>query len=174
MKSTGFTKYIPISEAEYQKFREVQNKQAKLAREELERPSALAPLVETQNEKAHTLFKQSDNPDLQEQRYMHLVNILNVLKRQVKQQQNQPQMPSASISPNPQQQQPQLQPQAQIQQARKRKRTSKKIKGFAVKKSQDKIKFKPKRHKLKMQLRSADGDEILTDSRAFRQFMNSM
>ena len=47
MKSTGFTKYIPVSEAEYQKFREVQNKQAKLTREELNRPSALTPLVET-------------------------------------------------------------------------------------------------------------------------------
>ena len=37
MKSTGFTKYIPVSEAEYQKFREVQNKQAKLTHEELDR-----------------------------------------------------------------------------------------------------------------------------------------
>ena len=66
MKSTGFTKHIPVSEAEYQKFREVQNKKAKLTREELDRPSALTSLVETQNEKAHKLFKQSDNPDLQE------------------------------------------------------------------------------------------------------------
>ena len=54
-------------------------------------------------------------------------------------------MPPASILPNLQQQQPQLQLQAQIQQAWKQKRTSKKIKGFTVKKSQDKKKFKPKR-----------------------------
>ena len=66
MKSIGFTKYIPVNEAEHQKFREIQNKQVKLTREELERPSALTPLAETQNEKAHTLFKQLDNPDLQE------------------------------------------------------------------------------------------------------------
>ena len=66
MKSPGFTKYIPVSEAEYQKFREVQNKQAKLTREELDRPSALTPLVETQNDKVRTLFQHSDNPDLQE------------------------------------------------------------------------------------------------------------
>ena len=56
MKSTGFTKYIPVSEAEYQNFREVQNKQAKLMLE-LDRPSALTALVEMQNEKVHTLFK---------------------------------------------------------------------------------------------------------------------
>ena len=113
MKSTGFTKYIPVSEAEYQKFREVQNKQAKLTREELDRPSALTPLVETLNEKAHTLFHQSDNPDLQEQCYTHLVNILNELKRQVEQQ-NQPQMHQASLPPKFQQQ-PQLQQQIQVQ-----------------------------------------------------------
>ena len=50
-----------------------------------------------QNEKLHTLFKQSDNPDLQEQRYMHLVNIMNELKRQVEQP-NQPRMHQASMS----------------------------------------------------------------------------
>ena len=115
MKSTGFTKYIPVSEAEYQKFREVQNKQAKLTHEELDRPSALTPLVETQNEKVRTLFHQSDNPDLQEQRYTHLVNILNELKRQVEQQ-NQPQMHQASM-PSKFQQQPQLQQQIQVQRA---------------------------------------------------------
>ena len=73
MKLTVFTKHIPVSDAEYQKFREVQNKQAKLMREELDRSSALTPLVEMQNEKVHTLFKQLDNPDLQEQRYRRLV-----------------------------------------------------------------------------------------------------
>ena len=183
MKSTGFTKYIPVSEAEYQKFREVQNKQAKLTREELNRPSALTPLVETQNDKVRTLFHQSDNPDLQEQRYTHLVNILNELKRQVEQQ-NQPQMHQASMPPKFQQQ-PQLQQQiqvqrAQLQQPQKRKK-SKKIKGFVLveKRKRDnvhKIKdtMKPKRRKLKMHLRSADGEKILTDSRVFRQFMNSM
>ena len=115
MKSTGFTKYIPVSEAEDQKFREVQNKQAKLTHEELDRPSALTPLVETQNDKVHTLFHQSDNPDLQEQCYTHLVNILNELKRQVEQQ-NQPQMHQASML-SKFQQQPQLQQQIQVQRA---------------------------------------------------------
>ena len=46
---------------------------------------------------------------------MHLVNILNELKRQVEQQ-NQPQMHQASTSPKFQQQ-PQLQQQIQVQRA---------------------------------------------------------
>ena len=129
MKSTGFTKYIPVSEAEYQKFREVQNKQAKLTREELNRPSALTPLVETQNDKVRTLFQHSDNPDLQEQRYTHLVNILNELKRQVEQQ-NQPQMHQASMPPKFQQQ-PQLQQQIQVQRAQlQQSQTCKKIQKY--------------------------------------------
>ena len=183
MKSIGFTKYMSVSEAEYQKFREVQNKQAKLTRKELDRPSALTPLVKTQNEKAHTLFKQSDNPDLQEQRYTHLVNILNELKRQVEQQ-NQPQMHQASMSPKFQQQ-PQFQQQIQVQRAQLRqpqkRKKSNKIKGFVLveKQKRDNVyeikdMMKPKRHKLKMHLRSADGEKVLTDSRAFQQFMNSM
>ena len=45
MKSTGFTKRIPVTEAEYHKFREVQNKQAKLMREELDKLSALTLLA---------------------------------------------------------------------------------------------------------------------------------
>ena len=51
MKSSGFIKYMPVTEGEYQKFREVQYKQATLMCEELERPSILTPLVEMQNEK---------------------------------------------------------------------------------------------------------------------------
>ena len=52
----------------------------------------------------------------------------------------------------------------------------KNIKGFIlvekrkrdnVHKIKDIVKFKPKRHKLKMHLRSADGEKILTDWRAF-------
>ena len=111
MKSTGFTKYIPITEAEYQKFRELQNKEAKLVREEIERPPAVIPLVETQKEKTQTMFTPSNNPELQEQRYMHLVNIMNDLKRQVEQQRQLP----AQVAPQqqaqtqqPKSQQPQL------------------------------------------------------------------
>ena len=55
---------------------------------------------------------------LQEQRYMHLVNILNELKRQVEQQ-NQPQMHQASMPPKFQQQ-PQSQQQIQVQRAQLR------------------------------------------------------
>ena len=125
------------------KFREVQNKQAKLTREELDRPSSLTPLVEAQNDKVRTLFHQSDNPDLQEQRYTHLVNILNELKRQVEQQ-NQPQMHQASMPPKFQQQ-PQLQQQiqvqrAQLQQPQKRKK-SKKSRGSCWLKSRKETMF---------------------------------
>ena len=98
MKSTGFTKYIPITEAEYQKFRELQNKEAKLVREEIGRPPAVIPLVETQKAKTQTMFTPSNNPELQEQRYMHLVNIMNDLKRQVEQQRQLP----AQVAPQQQ------------------------------------------------------------------------
>ena len=117
--------------------------------------------------------------DLQEQRYMNLVNILNELKRQVEHQ-NQPQMHQASMPPKFQQQ-PQFQQQIQVQRAQLRAKNLTKSRGSCWLKSRKETMFiklnykmKPKRRKLKMHLRSADGEKILTDSRAFRQFMNSM
>ena len=177
MKSTGFTKYIPITEAEYQKFRELQNKETKLVQEEIERPPAVIPLVETQKEKTQTIFTPSNNPELQEQRYMHLVNIMNELKRQVEQRQ----LPAHVAQQQAQTAQAQQQPSQhlQLQQTHKRpykkaKRSPDKVEGFAVvKKDAHKKNFKTK-PKLKMQLRSTAGDRILTDSRTFRQFMNSL
>ena len=75
--ASGFTKYISIIEREYQKFREEQQKQAILTQEELARPSVILPLANAQNEK--TLFAPSKNPDLQEQRYKQLFNIIQEL-----------------------------------------------------------------------------------------------
>ena len=83
MKPSGFTKYIPITETEYQKFREYKQKQAKLVQEELARPAAVLPLVEAKNEMTRTLFEKSNTPDIQEQRYKELFNIITDLKRQV-------------------------------------------------------------------------------------------
>ena len=77
-------------------------------------------------------------------------------------------MHQANMSPKFQQQ-PQVQ-RAQLQQPQKHKK-SKNIKGFMLveKQKRDNVHeikdtMKPKRRKLKMHLRSADGEKILTDS----------
>lgn len=83
MKQNGVSKYIPITEEEYEQFRQLKNKQAKLTQEELARPSAVHPLATAQNEKAHVLFTPTNDSEAQEQRFVQLSNIIRDLKSQL-------------------------------------------------------------------------------------------
>lgn len=83
---SGITKYIPITESEYKKYREEQQNRVKLAQDELARPNAIVTLANAQDEKAHTLFNDTGNAELQELRYKQLFNIVNELKNQIEKQ----------------------------------------------------------------------------------------
>ena len=97
-----FTKYIPVNEAEYLKFKEHQNRQARATQEELGRAAAVVPLSNAQNEKSQVLFTPTTNVELQEKRYTQLFNIVNDLKKQVEaDQQQQQQLPKATPRPPP-------------------------------------------------------------------------
>jgi hypothetical protein len=117
MKSTGFTTYVPISETEYGKFRELKNKEAKLVKDEINRPAPLLPLVEANNEKDQVLFSSSGNAEQQEQRYLQLLNIVTGLKKKLEQQEAAPREVSQEAQGNmllPQHQQQQQQQQRDI------------------------------------------------------------
>ena len=80
----NFTKYIPLTEAEYRKFKEKQDKEIIQTQQELQRPIGIEPLSTAQNEKIETLFsKTPEADDTREQRYAQLFHIVNELKRKV-------------------------------------------------------------------------------------------
>ena len=83
---SGITKYIPVSESEFRKLKELENKEAILTQQELQRPDAIVPLAAAQKAKTQVLFENSSTPDLQEQRFTQLFHIVNDLKRKVEEQ----------------------------------------------------------------------------------------
>ena len=103
MKKNSFTKYIPISEEDYHKFREAQNQQAKLSNDELTRPVALNHLVQVQDEKTHELLAPTDLPaDVVEKRLIELRLKINNLQRQVENQgPSQPLKPTTHLEEPP-------------------------------------------------------------------------
>ena len=118
MKPTGFTNYVPISETEYGKFRELKNKEANLVKDEINRPAPLLPLAEARNEKDQVLFAPSNNPERQEQRYLQLLNIVTELKKKLEQQETTRRELSQEVqektTPSQQQQQQHQQPPQKI------------------------------------------------------------
>ena len=80
---SGFSKYIPITEDEYKKFKKQQHEQILQTQQELQQTPPIVTLSSVQNDKAHELFKSSDNLELQEKRFKQLVHMVNELKRQI-------------------------------------------------------------------------------------------
>ena len=80
---SGFSKYIPVTEEEYKRFKQEQQKQILLTQQELQQSPSEVTLSSTQNEKTRKLFEPTSNSDLQEKRFKELVHMVNELKRQI-------------------------------------------------------------------------------------------
>ena len=80
---SGFSKYFPITEDEYKKFKKQQHEQILQTQQELQQTPPVVALSSAQNDKTHELFKSSDNLELQEKRFKQLVHMVNELKRQI-------------------------------------------------------------------------------------------
>ena len=78
---SGFTKYVPVTEDEYKRFK--QQQQVLQTQQELHQPAPLTTLATAQNDKERELFSHSSNPELQEKRFKQLVHMINALKRQI-------------------------------------------------------------------------------------------
>ena len=83
MSNKLFTKFIPLSEAEYREYLDAKNKHIKSVQQELARPAVAEPLVLKYDEKQRVLFNPTSNPELQEKRFNELTHILNNLKKDV-------------------------------------------------------------------------------------------
>ena len=77
----SFTKYIPLTEAKFRQYQELQNKHIKNVREEIERPATVAPLVKAYDEKQHILFNKNITPEMQTKLYHELTHLVNQLKQ---------------------------------------------------------------------------------------------
>jgi hypothetical protein len=66
------TKYIPLSEEEYREFKEYKYGQAKRIQASIDKPPIMAPLSHAEDQKIHTLFDPTSNPELQEKRFNDL------------------------------------------------------------------------------------------------------
>ena len=80
---SGFSKYIPVPEDEYRKFKKQQQEQIQQTQQELQQPATVAALSTAQHEKDRELFTPTTNPEMQEKRYRELVHMINELKRQI-------------------------------------------------------------------------------------------
>jgi len=83
-KTPLFTKYVPLTEAEFRNYQETQNKHIRNVREEIERPPAVAPLVQAVDEKQQLLFNSTLPPELKEKLYQELTHIIDGLKQKLR------------------------------------------------------------------------------------------
>ena len=82
----SFTKYIPLTEDQYQKYKLEQDAQLQQSQQNLLHPTAVHSLSTAQDEQIKTLFENSNRPEHQEQRFKQLFHIVNELKNKVESQ----------------------------------------------------------------------------------------
>ena len=79
----GFSKYVPVTEEEYKRFKQQQQQQVLQTQQELQQPAPLSTLTTVQNQKDRELFLTAANPELQARRFKQLVHMINALKKQI-------------------------------------------------------------------------------------------
>jgi hypothetical protein len=104
MSSSSFEKYVPITEKEFRKYQESQNKHIKNVHEELVRPPIVAPLVKSLDQKHQVLFDSSSAPEQQLKLYTSLTHMVNELKQKLD---KQTVSPVQSVRTNPPEMEPQ-------------------------------------------------------------------